>query len=301
METQSTRRSERIYVEIPVRVSGADTWGVAFADETRTKSINRHGAKIILNRALGPQQEVRICYLATGAETGARVVGRFGEDERGFHYGVEFLDVKASIWGVEFPLAESENAAARILLECGHCHIREIVYLSEMEVEVYEANHGLTRKCKSCGTASIWNESRLVEPAELVQTSTEPIQPAKEISPSEAIAAPPRTQNDRKHARVKVKMTLCIRHPQFGEEVLTPENISRGGLCFISRKLYGVGTFIEVALPYTRDGSSIFSQARIVQVKEVPHSGGFRYGVQYVANRQHPPEDLTIPMITPDR
>jgi hypothetical protein len=261
-------------------------------DETKTKSINRHGAKVILNRALGPQHEVKICYLASGAETSARVVGRFGEEERGFHYGVEFSDVNASIWGVEFPLAESENAAARVLLECGHCHYREIVYLSEMEVQVFEANHGLTRTCKSCKTSSVWNESHLLEPSE-------PAQPAAQSSESEAPAERPRTQNDRKHARVKVKMTLCIRHPQFGEEVLIPENISRGGLCFISRKVYGVGTTIETALPYSRDGSSIFSPARIVQVKEVPNTGTYKYGVQYIANRQNPPEDLTIPMVTP--
>jgi PilZ domain len=294
MENQNTRRSERIYVEVPVRVSGTDTWGVAFADDTKTKSINRHGAKVILKRALGPQQEVTICYLATGAETSARVVGRFGEDERGFHYGVEFLDVKSSIWGVEFPLAESENAAARILLECGQCHSREIVYLSEMEVQVFEANHGLTRTCKSCGKSSIWNEARLVETAE-------PVQPAAPSPPSEVVAERPRTQNDRKHARVKVKMTCCIRHPQFGEEILTPENISRGGLCFISRKLYGVGTNIETALPYTKEGNSIFSQARIVQVKEMPNSGGYRYGVQYIANRQQAPEDVNIRMISPEK
>src|SRR5579862_4690294 len=103
METETTRRSERIYVEIPVRVSGADTWGVTFVDETKTKSINRHGAKVILNRALGPQQEVKICYLATGAETGARVVGRFGEDERGFYYGVEFLTPNPAFGGLIFP------------------------------------------------------------------------------------------------------------------------------------------------------------------------------------------------------
>jgi PilZ domain len=300
MGNQDMRRSDRIYVEIPIRVSGSDVWGLNFADETKTMSINRHGAKIMLNRALGPQQNVMIRYLATGAEASARVVGKFGEDPRGAHYGIEFLDHKASPWSVDYPLVESEYPAARALLECGRCHNQEVVYLSEMEAQVFDANHGLTRHCKSCGSPSVWVASSMSESGESKQAAGQdsPVAPP----PSQEAEQPPpvRTQNDRKHVRVKVRMTMCIRHPQFGEEILSPENISRGGVCFISRKLYGLGTNIEIALPFTKDGASIFSHARIVQAKELPKSDGFRYGAQYIANIQHAPEDRNIPIISND-
>jgi PilZ domain-containing protein len=307
MEAPGMRRSDRIYVEIPIRVSGSDVWGLNFADETKTMSINRHGAKIMLNRALGPEQKLTIYYKATGAEVSARVVGKFGEDPRGSHYGIEFLDLKASPWGVDFPLADSEYPAARALLECGRCHSQEVVYLTEMEAQIFDANRGLTRPCKSCVAPTVWIASALAEPGESThaagqdsQASPQTAQPSAQ-APQNAIETPPvRTQNDRKHVRVKVRMTMCIRHPQFGEEILSPENISRGGVCFISRKVYGLGTNIEIALPYTKDGASIFSHARIVQAKELPKADGYRYGAQYIANAQHPPEDRNLRIITHD-
>lgn len=88
--------------------------------------------------------------------------------------------------------------------------------------------------------------------------------------------------NRRKHARVKVSYSACIRHPERGDDIVTCEDISRGGLCFKSRKSYYERTLIEVAVPYAPGQPAIFVPAQIVFVQELPEQQLFRYGVAYL-------------------
>lgn len=88
--------------------------------------------------------------------------------------------------------------------------------------------------------------------------------------------------NRRKHARVKVSYSACIRHPERGDDIVTCEDMSRGGLRFTSRKSYYERTLIEVAVPYTPGQPAIFVPAQIVFVQELPEQQLFRYGVAYL-------------------
>ena len=88
--------------------------------------------------------------------------------------------------------------------------------------------------------------------------------------------------NRRKHARVKVSYSACVRHPERGDDVVTCEDMSRGGLRFKSRKRYYERSLIEVAVPYTPGQSAIFVPAQIVFVQELPEQQLFRYGVAYL-------------------
>lgn len=285
MSGEGIRRSDRLYVRVPIRASGTDCRNTSFVDNTQTLIISRYGAKILLNRALVPEQQVIIRCLLTGLETSARVVGQLGEEPGGIHYGIEFLDPNTNIWCIEFPsLSDSEQAAARVLLECARCHFREIAYLTEMEAEVLQINRSLTRSCKRCGAESPWSESLALEPTE------------QELKPE---TPPQRTQNERKHVRMNLKMTACIRHPQFGNEVVRSEDVSRGGFRFNSRKLYSVGGVVEVALPYSEAGMNIFSPARIVRARELQGEGIIQYGLMYIPVHKGWPEDLNIPTYKP--
>ncbi len=267
MPPSGKRRSDRIYVAVPIRVSGTDARNISFLEDTQTLVLSQHGACILLNRPLAPEQEIMVYSELSHQDAHSRVVGPMGEDERGTHYGIEFLDPQINIWGIQFPsLEESENAVGRIVLECGHCHYREIVYLTEMEAEVFETNRGLTRTCRRCTMPGIWNEATVQEPTEV----------------KEDIEERPRTQNDRRHLRVRLKLTACVRYAQFGEEVVETRDVSRGGFAFLSRKLYNVGSLIEVALPYSRQGLNIFAPARIMHMREIPEEKINQYGVMYV-------------------
>jgi hypothetical protein len=88
--------------------------------------------------------------------------------------------------------------------------------------------------------------------------------------------------NRRKHPRVQVHYSACIRNPQRADDIVTCEDMSKGGLRFTSRKQYYVHSFIEVAVPYQPGQPAIFVPAQIVFVEELPEQNLFRCGVQYL-------------------
>ena len=270
--TQKTRRSDRIELELRITVSGTDVQGHDFVEETYTTIVGRHGAKIVLSRSLMPEQELTIRCEGSGRESDAWVVGHIGEDEEGKYYSVKFLDPEVDVWGIEFPpLEESERAVERVLLECVRCRSREVTYLDEFETEVFEANHQISHQCKQCRDRTLWRQS--------VGTATvEP--PAPSVAPL-AVAA--RIQNERKHTRMDLKLKACVRSPQFGEEVVSTMNISRGGFAFQSSQGYAAGMMVQVSLPHSPAGANIFTPARIERVNDSPQEPKKKMiGVAYI-------------------
>ncbi len=112
-------------------------------------------------------------------------------------------------------------------------------------------------------------------------------------SDSEAKAA--RKDNRRRDVRTRVSFTACIRHAASGEEVVECENVSKGGLCFHSRKRYFQDSLIEVAAPYSPGGPAIFVAACIKHVEELPGSGLYRYGAMYQKGKRTAEADLARP------
>jgi hypothetical protein len=273
MESHDRRRSDRVYLEVPILVVGTDCENVDFVEQTRTILVGRQGAKILLNRKLTPEQEITIRCLETNRESDARVIGQTGSSPEGFYYGVRVLDTAVNLWGVEFPPRdEAESAAGRVLLECIACHTRELVYLDGFDVEVLEVKHYLSRECKKCRDTSNWKETELRPGEEL----------HKEVPLPPPPPPPKRTQNERKYGRHKVKVDVCIRDPQGWEEVAVIEDFSKGGFRFRSKRRYSVGRTIEAALPYKRGGANIFVAAKIRYVEEVPNEGAWVCGAAYI-------------------
>lgn len=278
MEKATTRRSDRITAELAIQVMGTDGMGRGFMDETKTLVLSRHGAKIILSRKLVPEQEITVRCLTTSKEADARVVGQIGGEGGKFYYGIEFLDAQVNVWDIDFPpLADSESAVARVLLECHHCHTRELAYLDEFEAEVFEANKCLSRHCKRCADTSFWMPSAAPAPTEQMPVPTESQPVGKSSMP-----APVRSQNERQSVRICLKMVGCVRHPQLGEEIVTTENISRAGFSFKSAKRYGTEFPIEAAVPYAHGGANIFAPAQIEHAEYLPSERLTLYGVSYI-------------------
>jgi hypothetical protein len=118
--------------------------------------------------------------------------------------------------------------------------------------------------------------------------------PSSASAPSNGASANPATQtlappvippvkheNRRKHSRTRVTYKACIRRAGFTDDVVTCEDMSRGGICFKSRKRYFEKTEIEVAVPYAPGGNTIFVPARIAWVVEVTPDKLYRCGVSY--------------------
>jgi hypothetical protein len=207
---------------------------------------------------------------------------------------VAFLNPEMDLWGIKFHgMTDSEKVASRVLLQCSSCKTREKVEQSDLESDVYLVNEGIVRSCKSCGSSTVWKratddvsgEPVAVEkaaPPEAEERAA-PVETLLAAAPDPAPAAKSlaRPENRRKHVRTKVNFKACIRSYAFGDDIVTCEDISRGGLRFKSRKAYVAKTEIEVAAPYSPGSQSIFIRAQIVHVEELKQERRFRCGVCY--------------------
>jgi hypothetical protein len=222
MASEGFRRSDRIYLELPIQILGTDGTGRGFMEQAQTLVLSRHGAKILFARRLVPQQEVTIHCLSTGKEAVARVIGEIGEWPEGFLYGIAFLDPQSNPWDISFvQIEESPRPAGRTVMECLHCHTSEVVHLDEFDVEVLEANERLSRGCKRCRDTTLWKRSSVKPPAE------HPTPPgAKAAEPAADTDVPPkrtRNRNDRKQVRLNMKVRACIHSRQFGDDLVLPK------------------------------------------------------------------------------
>jgi hypothetical protein len=224
-------------------------------------------------------------------------------------------------WGIDFPpVSEKEKQARRVALECATCGLRETVEHMDVESDVLMINEGIVRYCKECHDSTLWKRSSQVpeEQPVLVAAGHDPApsnfqgataaanplpssaaQNATSIPAPESLAPPPsaasaspqshsapvipplKQENRRKHPRTKVSYKACVRRSGFTDDVVTCEDMSRGGICFKSRKKYFESTDIEVAVPYAPGGNAIFVPARIAWVIEIDKDKQYKCGVTY--------------------
>jgi hypothetical protein len=278
------RRSSRIPKEIPILLVGSDMEGKMFSEKARTVLLSRHGAGIVSEYKLSPEQELILRSLETNKEAEVRVVGQLGSEGESYTYGVAFLNQNIDFWGIEFPpVSQSEKIANRVWLQCASCKVREMVEQSDLESDVYLVNEGIVRHCKACGSSTHWK--RAEDEGGPQEDAQEP-EPVPASAPAEEEPEPEsrpalRAENRRKHVRTKVNFKGCVRSFAFGDDIVTCEDISRGGLRFKSRKAYSAKADIEVAAPYSPGSPNIFVRGKIAYVQELPGEKYFRYGVCY--------------------
>jgi PilZ domain len=269
---EESRRSERVWTALAIRISGEDGSGRAFVDDARTMAVSRHGAMILIDRKLNPNQEVAVRCLETGKECDARVVGTIRKEQHKSCYGIELLDHAIELWGIEFPPAgKPADTVGRILLQCGACKSQEVTYLNDFELEVLEANESLSRRCKRCGEMTTWKKLAAQEA------------PAGEVKPQQPAA--PRKEM-RREPRREIRVAACVRCYQFGnEDIVDTRNVSRGGLCFASTRVYAPGWDVDVAVPYAPAGGNIFLSGRIARVQYLAAEKIKLYGVAYTRKK----------------
>lgn len=262
------RTSDRVFLEIPIIISGTDPAGRPFVENTRALVLSRRGARIISRQSLVSEQILTIRCLKTGMDTAVRVIGPIMGKEEGCHYGVAFLHPEVNVWGIKFPTLDgTENPAGRVFLECAYCRAQEVVHLDVFELEVFLANACITRPCPQCNNPTLWMRAALK---------------AKPAPVDQAVVESRHTIQERKSPRINLKVVVCIRHSVHGQEIVATENVSRGGFRIKSRKDYPIGTVIEAALPYTPGAANIFTPARIVHKELGVGAKTFAYGVAYV-------------------
>jgi hypothetical protein len=97
------RRSQRVLMTIPVRVSGQTGVGLPFEEETHTRAISAHGALILVSTQVHRGQRLTLSNVQTKAELECVVahIDRHQSDHP--QVGVEFTLPNPMFWHVAFP------------------------------------------------------------------------------------------------------------------------------------------------------------------------------------------------------
>src|SRR5882762_2758637 len=232
MSSERLRRSSRIPKEIPILLVGSDMEGKTFSEKAKTVLLSRHGAGIVSEYKLSPEQELILRSLESNKEAEVRVVGQLGSVGGSYTYGVAFLNQNIDFWGIEFPpISQSEKDANCVLLQCASCKAQEMVEQSDLESDVYMVNEGIVRFCKNCGSSTFWKRAEGAgkgEASEQIEEEPdffEPEEPESIDSPAD-LQPNLRPANRRKYLRTTVNFKACIRTFAFGDDIVNCEDIS---------------------------------------------------------------------------
>ncbi len=279
---QHLRRSSRIPKEIAILLTGCDANGKQFIERTKTVVLSRCGAGIVSKHKLVIEQELILVHTESNKEADIRIVGQIGSASGSYTYGVAFLHPDINFWGVEFPsLTGAEISARGMPFQCTTCGCREVLDPEALELDVYAIHGAILRDCKQCVKSTMWKKASVAGSESAPLSETAPVRSSQAV-PSEARPAAVPSKNRRRHQRIKVNFTACVRNPGFEDCLVHCENVSRGGLCFKSNRRYYEAARIEVAAPYSPGSPCILVPAQIVRVQELPEEGMFRCGVQYL-------------------
>ena len=99
----SRRRSMRVLLSVPIRVTGKTISNEAFEEQTRTLVVNAHGALISLQAPVAPNQQVVVANKATSQSRECRVVHVGTQAAGKIQVGIEFVKPSGSFWQIDFP------------------------------------------------------------------------------------------------------------------------------------------------------------------------------------------------------
>ena len=253
---KNLRRSERVFLNLRVRISAAERGG-NFVGEGQTIDVSQDGAAIMVDRDLSIGQTIKVWRVGVNKEAVARVVGYYkdhGSNSRVF--GIALTESTANLWDIVFPTtADLDNAVLRALLRCVACGRLEVAYLNEFESDLFLNHHSVARLCGQCAGWTTW-----IRPYGYVPVGPEG---AEESGvPDSGIP------NHRSHERVRAEIVGCIHNLALGNDVVLVSGLARGGVSFFSPNQYAEGATIEMAIPYTSKAPNIFSLVKIVAARK---------------------------------
>jgi hypothetical protein len=265
------QRCERLLITVPIRVEGVDRNGERFYEQTRTLVINREGARIYLKRKVTPAALLNISTSIGPRTAKFRVVGPTQPaSSEGSEWGVECVEPNCNIWGIGFPPPASKEGQCVVLVECRRCHAVSLSQLSLVEHEVLGTSGLLVKPCGDCGRLTSWSykDPSLAAAAE------------GQGSP-EILSKGPAGSGRRAHGRVALQLPIRVRSFYGTEEFARSENVSRGGLCFVTDRTYEVGEILLLTCPYETSGHNIEVRSHVIRRQEMQGTGRKIYGVGY--------------------
>jgi hypothetical protein len=103
IQAANQRRSQRILLAVPVRVSGKRADETLFVEHTKTLVVNADGALLQLEEPVREGQALSMRNVTTGEETPCKVVDLSRDTNGVAEVGVEFAQPNARFWRVSFP------------------------------------------------------------------------------------------------------------------------------------------------------------------------------------------------------
>jgi PilZ domain len=265
MPEDQKRRTDRVLAPVRIRVIGNDVSGVSFSEETITVSFSPGGARISLTHPLLPDDIILIKNLANNIEEEFRVVGAFQQvfgDRR--EWGVEAVNPESGIWGIDYT-PPVEGLQPKVLIECTACRKAIQSPLSAIEYDVLLATGLISRHCDRCNETTRWRPSDQTVTSEMICESAQP--------------KPPSTER-RKSRRLKLVMQLRVRNNWGVTDIAQTRDVSKGGLCFLSTKVFNVGDELYITLPFADNQVPVETPAVVVWTRLA--EDGRYYGACYL-------------------
>jgi PilZ domain-containing protein len=100
---QNRRRTQRVVMRVPVRISGQNAVGSQFEEETHTLSVNANGALVVLSASIKKGQVIHLLNVAMGDKAEC-VVAHLGPRQGDqLEVGIAFRLPNPNFWRVAFP------------------------------------------------------------------------------------------------------------------------------------------------------------------------------------------------------
>lgn len=289
------RRTERLFLRIPIAVQGIDQSGEPFTEQTRTIEINRDGARIGLRHTPQLGGEVRITNLLTNFTALFRTTiqsppGYNGLSEWGVALSAALSDLMPEYWGIAFERLPAEGRPdVSALLVCRMCGRQEMASLTELEYDLLRAKLVFPRACTVCRTSTDWEAATLDLPR----------RPRPLALPEEARAASPTaagTEGEggvqrRGARRVAVHVPILVRTRDGKSEEAVSCDVSKTGLSFATALDVAQGDEIEIVIGYGATRSPTTQPARVVWRRRETEAANARAGVQFIGSPQSPAAD----------
>jgi|ERR1700730_7205292 hypothetical protein len=97
------RRSQRVLMQVAVRVRGTDAQGKPFEEDTETLAVNAHGALIPLKCRITSGSNMKMLHKMTEEEQECHVVFLGPVRDGKAEIGLEFSSPRPTFWRVAFP------------------------------------------------------------------------------------------------------------------------------------------------------------------------------------------------------
>lgn len=255
------RRTDRLMVRIPLRISGLTETGEPFECRGHAVDVNRFGAHIQLECPVQVAGKILLTNMENSLRGEFRIVKVLESSPAGkTALGVEGLGNYPTFWGIAFPSRSKKAGESRGLLECQQCHSATLHPLILDEIEELESGGMVRKPCVACGSKTEWKFALEAEPTDLPETglAESKVQAAEEKQPGTPT--------------VVMQHPVSIRTAAGEVEIVQTENLLKDEIRCSSEKSYEVNQVVTLEWENSGTGKRLQVKGRICRRQSIAGS-----------------------------